>query len=63
MRVMERKELAERCGLCYSTLYEIEQNRRAVRAETVRKLAKVLEVDPTDLLGPARVEPVRLRAV
>ena len=63
MRVMERKELADACGLSYATLYEIEQNRRRVRAETVRKLADVLGVEPRDLLGPARVEPVRPRAV
>ena len=63
MRVMERKELADACGLSYATLYAIERNRRAVRAQTVRRLAEVLGVEPEDLLGPTRVEPVRLRAV
>ena len=55
MRVMERRELAERCGLSYSTLYAIESNRRSVRAETARRLASVLGVEPGELVRRLKV--------
>ena len=62
-KVLERKELAKACGLSYSTLSEIERNARTVLAETVRALAKVLDVEPESLVRLEVVERPRLRAV
>jgi transcriptional regulator with XRE-family HTH domain len=63
-RVMERKELAKRAGISYSTLAQIERNARNVRAETVRKVASALGVDPEDLVRSETYEErPKLRAV
>jgi transcriptional regulator with XRE-family HTH domain len=65
-KVMERRELAERSGISYSTLAQIETNRRTVRAATVRRIASVLGVEPEDLvrtLEPSGAGERRLRLV
>jgi transcriptional regulator with XRE-family HTH domain len=55
MRVMERKELAGRCGISYSTLSQLETNRRRARAETVKRLAGALGVPPAELARRLKV--------
>lgn len=63
-KVMERRELAERSGISYSTLAQIETNRRTVRADTVRRVASVVGLQPEALVRT--LEPVgerRLRVV
>ena len=62
MRVLERRELAERCGISYSTLSQIETDRRRARAETVKRLADALAVHPEDLVRRLKVAE-RLRAL
>jgi transcriptional regulator with XRE-family HTH domain len=55
LRVMERAELAELSGISYSTLSQIECNRRAaIRAETARRLAAALDVAPEELVRGLR---------
>jgi transcriptional regulator with XRE-family HTH domain len=62
-KVMERKELAQRSGISYSTLAEIERNARGVRAETVRAIARELGVEPEELVRSEVFERPQLRAV
>jgi transcriptional regulator with XRE-family HTH domain len=58
-RVMERIELAEKSGVSYSTLWALEQAyRTSAKAQTVRKLAEALGVEPVSLVDayePAEV--------
>lgn len=46
---LDRKELAERIGLSYGGVYEIEVHRQTTQLVTLRKIAKVLRVKPEDL--------------
>lgn len=55
-RVRESKfvtqvDLAERAGLSRSALIELEAGRTAARFRTVRRLAEVLGVEPSELAG------------
>jgi transcriptional regulator with XRE-family HTH domain len=49
-RVIERKELAERSGISYSTLSQLETGKRMARTATVRKIARELDVPPASLI-------------
>ncbi len=62
MRVMERRELAEKSGISYSTLYQIESDRRMARAQTAKRLADALGVPPEELIRRLKVVE-RLRVV
>jgi transcriptional regulator with XRE-family HTH domain len=62
MRVMERRELAERSGISYSTICQIETDQRMARAHTVKRLADALGVPPEELIRRLKVVE-RLRAV
>ena len=62
MRVMERRELAEKSGISYSTICQIETDRRKARAHTVKRLADALGVPPEELIRRLKVVE-RLRAV
>jgi transcriptional regulator with XRE-family HTH domain len=62
MWVMERRELAEKSGISYSTLSQIETDQRAVRAHTVKCLADALGVPPEELIRRLKVVE-RLRVV
>ena len=62
MRVMEHGELAEKSGISYSTLSQIETDRRKARAQTVKRLADALGVHPEDRVRRLKVVE-RLRAV
>lgn len=50
-RLLTQGELAEKAGVSPSTVVNIERNQAEPHFRTIRKLAKVLEVDPTSLLG------------
>src|SRR5215213_3778362 len=50
-RLLTQEELAERAGVSPSTVVNIERDNREPHFRTIRKLAKALDVDPTQLLG------------
>ena len=50
-RLLTQDELAEMAGVSQSTIANIERNNAEPQFRTIRKLAKALDVDPTDLLG------------
>jgi transcriptional regulator with XRE-family HTH domain len=54
-RVMERRELAEKSGISYSTLAQIETDQRKARAQTVKRLADALGVRPEELVCRVKV--------
>lgn len=49
-RMLSQRELAERSGVAQATISHLESGRPA-RAGTIRRLAKVLRVKATDLVG------------
>ena len=50
-RLLTQDELAEKAGVSQSTVANIELNNAEPQFRTIRKLAKALDVDPTELLG------------
>jgi transcriptional regulator with XRE-family HTH domain len=50
-RLLTQIELAEQAGVNPSTIVHIERNQTEPHFRTIRKLAKALDVDPTELLG------------
>ncbi len=50
-RLLTQDELAEKAGVSQSTIANIERNNAEPQYRTIRKVAKALEVDPTELLG------------
>ena len=58
--VLTVHELAEASGVSDDTISKIENGQRAARPNTLRKLARVLDVSPQELRRPARVEELAL---
>jgi transcriptional regulator with XRE-family HTH domain len=50
-RLLTQEELAEKAGVNHSTIVNAERNQAEPHFRTIRKLAKALDVDPTELLG------------
>jgi len=50
-RLLTQDELADRASVSQSTIANIERNNAEPQFRTIRKLAKALDVDPTELLG------------
>jgi transcriptional regulator with XRE-family HTH domain len=50
-RLLTQDELAEKASVSQSTIANIERNNAEPHFRTIRKLAKALDVDPTELLG------------
>jgi transcriptional regulator with XRE-family HTH domain len=50
-RLLTQDELAEKAGVSQSTIANIERNNAEPQFRTIRKLAKALDIDPTELLG------------
>jgi transcriptional regulator with XRE-family HTH domain len=50
-RLLTQDELAERAKVSQSTIANIERNNQEPQFRTIRKLAKALDIDPTELLG------------
>ena len=50
-RLLTQVELAEKARVNHSTIVNIERNQTEPHFRTIRKLAKALDVDPTELLG------------
>ena len=50
-RLLTQEELAEKAGVSAATVVNIERNNQEPHFRTIRKLAKALDVDPTEFLG------------
>jgi transcriptional regulator with XRE-family HTH domain len=50
-RLLTQMELAERSGVNPTTIVRVERDQVEPHFRTIRKLAKGLDVDPTELLG------------
>jgi transcriptional regulator with XRE-family HTH domain len=50
-RLLTQEELAEKAGVSAATVVNIERNNQEPQFRTIRKLARALDVDPTELLG------------
>ncbi len=50
-RLLTQDELAEKAGVSQSTVANIERDNAEPQFRTIRKLAKALDVEPTELLG------------
>jgi transcriptional regulator with XRE-family HTH domain len=50
-RALTQEELAEKAGVDASTVARLERKRTEPHMSTLRKLAKALDVDPTELVG------------
>ena len=49
-RVLTLRELEDRSGVSYNTIWRIENGHREARPSTIRKLAAALKVEPEDLV-------------
>ena len=50
-RVLSLRELEERSGVSYNTIWRIEDGRQGAHPRTIRKLADALGVRPSELIG------------
>jgi transcriptional regulator with XRE-family HTH domain len=50
-RALTQRELAERAGLSTNALNRLELDKAEPHMSTLRKLAKALDVDPSELIG------------
>ena len=50
-RVLSLRELEERSGVSYNTIWRIEDGRQGAHPRTVRKLANALGVKPSELIS------------
>ena len=49
-QVLSLRELEERSGVSYNTIWRIEDGRQGAHPRTIRKLAEALGVEPAELL-------------
>ena len=49
-RVLSLRELEERSGVTYATIWRIEDGRQGAHPRTIRKLAEALGVRPSELI-------------
>jgi transcriptional regulator with XRE-family HTH domain len=52
-RVLSLRELEERSGVSYNTIWRIEDGRQGAHPRTLRKLAEALGVEPAELTNGA----------
>ena len=52
-RVLSLRELEERSGVSYNTIWRIEDGRQGAHPRTIRKLAEALGEEPAELLKGA----------
>jgi transcriptional regulator with XRE-family HTH domain len=50
-RLLTQDELADKASVSQSTIANIERNNAEPQFRTIRKLAKALDVEPTELIG------------
>jgi transcriptional regulator with XRE-family HTH domain len=48
-RVLSQRDLAERAGVTQKTVLDLELGRQEPRLQTIRQIAAVLGVDPTEI--------------
>jgi transcriptional regulator with XRE-family HTH domain len=53
-RVLSLRELEERSGVSYNTIWRIEDGRQGAHPQTIRKLAEALGVEPSELVKEGR---------
>jgi transcriptional regulator with XRE-family HTH domain len=53
-RVLSLRELEERSGVSYNTIWRLEDGRQGAHPQTIRKLAEALGVEPAELLKEGR---------
>jgi transcriptional regulator with XRE-family HTH domain len=49
-RLLTQEELAEKAEVSAATVVNVERNNQEPHFRTIRKLAKALDIDPTELL-------------
>ena len=49
-QVLSLRELEEKSGVSYNTIWRIEAGRQGAHPRTIRKLAEALSVDPKELI-------------
>jgi transcriptional regulator with XRE-family HTH domain len=49
-RVLTLRELEERSGVAYNTIWHLENGKREAQPRTIRKLAQALGVEPEELV-------------
>jgi transcriptional regulator with XRE-family HTH domain len=49
-RVLSLRELEEKSGVSYNTIWRLEDGRQGAYPKTVRKLAEALRVQPSELI-------------
>ncbi len=49
-RVMTLRELEQRSGVAYNTIWHLENGKRGAQPRTLRKLARALDVEPEELV-------------
>jgi transcriptional regulator with XRE-family HTH domain len=49
-RVLSLRELEERSGVSYNTIWRLEDGRQGAHPRTVRKLADALGIQPSELI-------------
>jgi transcriptional regulator with XRE-family HTH domain len=49
-RVLSLRELEEKSGVSYNTIWRIEDGRQGAHPRTIRKLADALDVAPAELI-------------
>lgn len=52
-RVLSMRDLEERSGVSYNTIWRLETGKTEAHPRTIRRLADALEVEPSDLLEGA----------
>ena len=53
-QVLSLRELEERSGVSYNTIWRIEDGRQGAHPRTIRRLAEALGVEPSELLKEGR---------
>jgi transcriptional regulator with XRE-family HTH domain len=53
-RLLTIEQLAAQAGVAKNTISRLERGAENVHPETIRKLARALDVGPTELMGPER---------
>jgi transcriptional regulator with XRE-family HTH domain len=49
-RVLTLRELEQRSGVAYNTIWHLENGKRGAQPRTLRKLARALNVEPEELV-------------